>query len=171
MKSLHSIAVKFGLIGSAVHIGIFLVHYFSGGNPFVDMYMMDIFILPVFLYFGVREFRDYHNARQLEFWQGMTLGLVLYVLLALLTAGFGFVFIEALDTDLVASYQQERINNLLENKESIISRMGTDKFNEAIFHAKKVTSKSIALDNLLKRIGMGFLLTSVISIVMKRKKS
>jgi hypothetical protein len=170
MKDLPHTPVKFGLIGTGIHIFIFFIYYFIGANPLIEMYTIDIFILPVFLYFGIREYRDYNNNKLLSFGQGMTAGLILYVLIATLTAVFAYFFLEYGDSGLMESYVQNRITKLTGNEQKIIEEMGQASYDESLNQLKVTTSKTLALDNFLKRIAIGFLLTSIISMVMKRKQ-
>ncbi len=170
MPSIIKIPVKFGALGAAVIVLIFLVYYFMGSNPVIEMDMLDLFILPIFLFFGIKEYRDRFNQGLLEFWQGMTVGFFVYILIAGLSALFIWVFIDLIDTSIVEEYIADRLKGLHEIKEKIIEEMGEDLFHESVDKVGNTTSRDIALDGFLKKSAIGFLLTSVLSVVLKRKK-
>ncbi|WP_109832259.1 DUF4199 domain-containing protein [Reichenbachiella versicolor] len=168
MNSLFNTSIKFGLIGSGIYMFIFMIYYFSGANPLVEMYIINIFILPIFLYFGIREFRDYRNGSLLSFGQGMSLGVILYVLIATLTSAFTFVFLEFIDSSLVENFIQVRIDDLVSNKDKTVEELGQEMFNEQVMKIENNDAKDLVLDSFLKRVLLGFFLTTVISLVMKK---
>lgn len=162
------VSVKFGLLGAAVNIVIFLVYFFLGYNPLLEMGALDIFILPVFLFFGVKEYRDVVNGRLLDFWQGMTVGFIIYSFIAVIFAMFIWLFLE-IDTALVEEYISDRLHKTHESKEMIIDKMGQGAFDDTVREIGNMTISDLVLDGLFKKAGIGFLLTSLITVVMKRK--
>ncbi len=169
MAPLVKVPVRFGLMGVGVLLGIFLIYYFSGNNPLIEMDMLDLFIVPIFLYFGVREYRDNFNNGKMEFWQGMTAGLFIYMIIAAVFSGVLFLFLEYLDTSLAESYIDSKLAELSDSEQKIIEEMGQASYDEMVTSTTATTVKVLVLDTFLRKVAIGFFLTSVISIVMKRK--
>ena len=169
MSALVKVPVRFGLMGIGVLIVIFIVYYFSGSNPLLEMSMLDLFIIPIFLYFGIREYRDNYNNGSMEFWQGMTAGLLIYLLIATVFSAFLFLFLKFLDTSLAQAYIDTKLGELAASETKIVDEMGRDSYENLILTTKNTTTEALTLDNFLRKIAIGFFLTSVISVIMKRK--
>lgn len=163
------IAFKYGLMGSAVLLIIFFIYYFTGSNPLIEMDFLDVFVLPVFLFFGVKEYRDVVNNKVLAFWQGMSVGFIIYGTIAILVPLITWVVL-ALDSSIAADYIADLLQSLAENKETLIEKLGQEKYEKTVSDAGSTTNYYLVLDILLKKLATGFLLTSVISVVMKRKE-
>ncbi|PIB36373.1 hypothetical protein BFP72_13695 [Reichenbachiella sp. 5M10] len=169
MKDLFKISLRYGLIGSALLIIMFLVFYFSDENPLQELQMFDLFVIPIFIFFGLKEFRDRYNGTFLKYWEGMTGGLILYTSMALITAGFVYTFVELIDPSLVPDYVSSRLEILEETRTKIVEEMGADSYIQSYQKVKDTTQTDILLDGFLKKIIIGFLITSVVSVVLKRK--
>ncbi|MFY0627896.1 MAG: DUF4199 domain-containing protein [Reichenbachiella sp.] len=169
MPPIFKSSVKFGAIGAGVIAFIFLAYYVLGSNPLIEMDMIDVFILPIFLFFGIKEYRERYNNQLLEFWQGMTVGFFVYTTMATVSAVFIWIFIDAIDVSLTENFVSDRLASLHEIKNKIIEEMGQDSFAETVREVGNTSSIDVAMDGFLKKLVIGFLLTSVISVIMKRK--
>jgi len=164
-----TIPAKFGAFGAIMVIIMFFVFYFSGSNPLMEMGMFDFFIIPIFLFFGIKEFKDTYNNRLLEFWQGMTAGFVVYFTLACLTSVFIFSFLSLSDPEIMENYTADRLSILEEKKEAIIKEMGESTFIESQEEVRNLTIGDLTFDNFLKKTFVGLLLTIMIAVIMKKK--
>ena len=133
------------------------------------MSMLDLFILPIFLYFGIREYRDTFNSGQMEFWQGMTTGLLTYSMIALFFGGFLFLFLNYLDTSVTKGFIEIKLDDLTESKDKIVEEMGIESYDKAFKSTEATTVSDLIKDNMIRKGVIGFFLTSIISVIMKRK--
>ena len=164
-----SIPIKFGIAGSVLIITMFLVFYFSSTNPLIEMGMFDFFILPIFLFLGIKEYRDTFNNKLLEFWQGMTIGFICYLTIALVTSLFVLFFVTVINPDIFDTYVASRLEILEEGRVNIIEKMGEASYQESFLEIQQISLSDIILDNFLKKSMIGMLLTIMISIIVKRK--
>ncbi|MEQ6122030.1 DUF4199 domain-containing protein [Reichenbachiella sp. MALMAid0571] len=164
-----TIPAKFGAFGAIMVVVMFLVFYLSGSNPLMEMGMFDFFIIPIFLFFGIKEYKDNYNHRLLEFWQGMTAGFVVYFTLACLTSIFIFAFLNLSDPSIMENYTADRLSILEEKKEAIIKEMGEATFIESQKEVQNITIGDLIFDNFLKKTFVGLLLTIMIAVIMKKK--
>lgn len=164
-----STPIKFGITGAVLIITMFLVFYFSSANPLVEMGMFDFFILPIFLFLGIKEFRDTFNNKLLEFWQGMTLGFICYLVIAILTSLFILIFVTVINPEVLDTYIASRLDILEGGKANIIEKMGEASYQESFVEIQQISLTDVILDNFLKKTMVGMLLTIMISIIMKRK--
>lgn len=168
-QPLVKVPAKFGVFGAVMVIAMFLLFYFSGSNPLIEMGMFDFFIIPIFLFFGIKEFKDSYNGRLLEFWQGMTAGFVVYFTVALVSSVFIFTFLNFSDGDIMDNYITDRLAILEEKREAITKEMGETTYLESQAEIQSITPADIVLDNFLKKTFVGLLLTIMIAVIMRKK--
>ncbi len=163
------VPAKFGAFGSAMVIVMFLVFYFTGNNPLVEMEMFDFFIIPIFLFFGIKEFKDSYNQRLLEYWQGMTAGFVVYTSIAVITSLFLILFLSLDGTELLDGYTADRMAILEEQKDGIVEEMGEATYLQSQQDIENLSAGDIIFDNFLKKMFTGLLLTIMIAVIMRKK--
>lgn len=166
---LFAVPVKYGLFAGLIAIVMFCVLYFLDLNPFVESRILDIVLIPIFLFFAIREFRDYKNQKVLHYWQGMTVGVVTYVLMAAISAFFILFFVELLAPDALTDYVDDRIALMVDSKQEIVSQLGQDTYDESIEKLKSTSAYTLALDDLMKKSIIGLMLTIMISIILRRQ--
>jgi len=169
VKPIMKVPLKYGTIGAGMIALMFFIFYAAGTNPLVEMQLFDFFILPVFLFFGLKEYRDAYNQRLMEFWQGMTVGFIVYFTIALLSSSLTWVFVQWVDSSLLASYIANSLSELDQKKVEIIKRMGEDTFLTSQQGVRATNIFDLALDSFLKKTAVGLLLTIMISVIMRRK--
>jgi len=169
MKPLFKVPLKFGLIGATINIAMFFVQHWTGSNPLMEMRVFDFFIIPVFIFFGIKEYRDTFNQGLMEFWQGMTVGFFIYGSIAVFYSIFLWVALQFADPDMLQSYITESLNVIKENKDLLTEEMGAESYQSSYDEVSKTTALDLATDSLVKKAGIGFLLTSVLSTVLKKQ--
>ena len=169
IKDLAKLSLRYGAIGVLLIIIMFLVFYYSGQNPLDELQMFDLFIIPVFIFFGIKEFRDRFNGRFLKFWQGMTAGFITYTSYALGSALFIWLFIEWIDPSLVSAYVEGSLKTLEETRTTIVEEMGAEAYISTYDDVKDTSQNDLILDSIFKKMIVGFMITSVVSVVLKRK--
>jgi len=164
-----SVPLKFGSTGAILIIIMFLVFYFSNDNPLGQMGMFDFFILPIFLFLGIKEYRDTYSGRLLEFWQGMTLGFIIYLSMAIITSLFILFFVSVINPEVMNTYVVSRIDILNESKVGMIEDISEQAFLDSLAEIRSLSLADIVLDNFLKKALLGLGLTIAIAVIMKRK--
>lgn len=168
-KLLLRVPVKYGAFASLLAITVLLGLYFMDESPFTSNDIPDFIIIGLFVYFAIREFRDYYNGGNLQFWEGMTVGFFCYVTLAVLTALFIGLLFPLIDADILQQYVQNRTNLLVNNKEQVISQLNEEAYNKALKEIKETSLLDLSLDDLIRKLLMGLFLTSVLALASKRK--
>ena len=166
---LFKVPAKFGAFGAIMIIAMFCVFYFTESNPLTEMGLFDFFIIPIFLFFGIKEFKDSYNHKLLEFWQGMTAGFVVYFSIAILTSLFIFIFLNLSGSEMMDDYVANKLEILAEKKSGIIEEMGEETFLNSEKDILSVSIFDVTLDNFLKKTFIGLLLTIMIAVIMRRK--
>ncbi|MEQ9300795.1 MAG: DUF4199 domain-containing protein [Cyclobacteriaceae bacterium] len=168
-NQLIAVPVRFGSIAGALTIVLFLVLYSMEVNPLVEARVVDLVLIPMFLYFGLKDFRDYRNGGILHYWQGMTAGVIIYLLMALMSSIWIITFLEFIDPDLLSNYILDRAELLDGSKLQIVEQMGEQTFLESKDEIQRITSFDLALDDFLKKSIIGLMLTIMISVILRKK--
>ncbi len=125
-KSIIRVPVKYGFFGSLLSIVVFLLLYFIDRSPLLHNRVPNLIILTLFIYFSIKEYKVYYNLRTLRFWEGMTVGFFTYMMIALISLIFIWVFLKWLDPILLQEYILDRVNYLEQNKESIMENLNEE---------------------------------------------
>lgn len=167
-NKLVSVPLRYGVIGGGVVILLFLIFYFLNLDPLVNIKMIDVFILAVFIFFALKEFRDQHNNRQLHFWQGMTGGVINYLTIAVISAIFILVMTVIIDPEMTTKYIESRIELLNQNKQTLIETMDEKTYQDTVAGVKETSAFDLALDDFLKKSMIGLFLTIIIAVILRK---
>lgn len=161
------VPLKYGLIAASFVIILFFTIQIVGKNPLNQLWLFDLFLLPVFILIMLIEFKRGHNYGVLHFWQGMTTGFILYMLVAVVSSVFLFIYVkylapELLDNLIVLDLQYlESRNADYQNSPEIYQRIYESiKNNDAI---------DIMMDNFGKKALAGFFLSSIFSVILRKQ--
>ncbi len=169
-NSLVAVPLKYGASGAALSILMFIITYWMGRNPLIDLKFFDFLILPIFLFFSMKDYKDYRNNGILHFWQGMTVGVLTYVNLALLSGIFIILFLDFFDHQLVDLYITDRLEIIDLKKDEMISHMGEGTYNQSREDIENTSSAILALDDFLKKCLIGLTLTIPIAVILRRRE-
>lgn len=163
------VPVRFGTIAGGLTIILFLVLFLMDVNPLIESRIVDLVLIPIFLYFGLKDFRDYRNGGILHYWQGMTVGVIIYLLMALISSIWILSFLELISPDLLVKYILDRTELLESSKLQIIEQMGEQTFLDSKAELQDITAFDLALDDFLKKSIIGLMLTIMISVILRKK--
>ncbi|MEO9966429.1 MAG: DUF4199 domain-containing protein [Reichenbachiella sp.] len=166
MKPLFKTPLKFGLIGAGISMLMFFVLYLTGSNPLLEMQVFSLFILPVFIFFGIKEFRDTFNQSTMSFSQGMTVGLIIYLSIGLFYSLFLVGVLNIIDTSVI---MEEYVATNLQKLEESRSQFSQKEFEESYLENQNSTIYVPIKDIAVKTLFIGFLLTSLLSTVLKKQ--
>ncbi len=162
------IPAKYGLVGAALSIALFFVLMLLGENPLINGTLFSFFFIPIFVFFAIKEFKKYHNAGSLHFWQGMTIGFGTYMILGLISAVFIWVYLYAIDPQLLQDYIANRVALMSGAKDNLVERLGKDTYDTSLASVRVATAFDLALDDFLRKVFAGFFITTVIAVVMRQ---
>ena len=82
MKDLVKVCVRYGAVAGVLSVILLIILYYSGRNPMLIAPFLDfrIFVLGIFIFFSLKEFRDAYQGGLLYFWQGLFGSFVVVVL-------------------------------------------------------------------------------------------
>ena len=165
------VAFKYGFFAALLLAAVFIGLFYIDRHPLLIpvVYDVRVLILAIFIFFGVKEFRDYRNNRLLSFWQGMLIGLILSVtvgfLMYITIMAFG-----AVNETLLSGYLGEMAVQLNENRERFLEAIGEEAYQDALKNLPSTTLGDLAVDYYLKSVAIGLFFTVIISIILRRQQ-
>lgn len=161
---------KFGIIGGFLAAILFIILYVLDQNPLLTTKKIPfgIILLPLLVFFSIKEFRDYFNGGELRFWQGLVTGFVNYLIIALISSVFIFVFLSYYDQELLQELINFNILNFERNKAGFIETFDEDTYEKVLADIRKTTVYHIALDDFARKMLIGFIATFIISIFLRK---
>ncbi|QDH81390.1 DUF4199 domain-containing protein [Echinicola soli] len=160
----------FGVVGGVFCLLAFWVLSWVGLDPIDFTLLFACLITPVFVFIGIKNYRDTTGAGEMLFAQGMTVGFVIYGLIALITA-LGIALFLQMAPDLFASYKADRISYLQEKQTYITENVNKEAFDKAMTEHRGMSVRDVALDVFLKIFILELFFTIIISIILKRIKN
>lgn len=173
IRPLFRVPVKYGFFGALLGILVIVLLYATDKHPLLIPPMLDfrIILFGLFIFFGLKEFRDYHNENILNFWQGMIISFIIYMTIAFLVALFIVLF-----ASLVPEFLEEYILGTIKGLELEKSRLvteGTIKITEEEFQRqitllRQSTPPLLALDYIIKSCFIGFPIAIILSVILRK---
>jgi hypothetical protein len=163
MTPLIKVSVRYGVLAGIIGAGLLTALYYLDRHPFLIPVYLDfrIILFGVFIFFTLREIRDYHQNGVLYFSQGIFASLLFTISFTLVAAGFVIVFAELVPAFL-ADYirlQSEQIRAL---PREVIDSIGKDVYERNL--AMLPTTNGYDLGQLYSL--QSFLISLFISIIL-----
>lgn len=158
---------KFGLIGGAFCIAAFVVFKLLGMDPTKLSMLFGYFLIPFFLFIGIRFYRNQVNQGLLSFSEGMSIGFLIYSIIGLVS-GLGIWVILIFSSSLYEEIKTKKIEILTENKDLIVEQMGVESYDVTYQSLLEMTALDIATNDFIWKIIPGLFFTIIISIILRR---
>lgn len=163
-----AVGVKYGLVSGGLAIVLFFVIMLFDENPLIVNKWFDYFLLAVFVYFGVREFRQYYNGGFLQFWQGISVGFVTYTTSALLFVAAIGIYLVTYGQAWVDNYVSDRTAMVEENRDNFVKELGESTYQRVRREVQATTTTDILLDDFFRKLMAGLFITLIIAMVQRR---
>ena len=165
------VSLKYGLAGGIFSILLFVVLWLIGKNPLVTNRIYDFLLIPLFIFFSVKEFRDVRNGGELHFWQGIAAGVLTFTVMAFISGLFIWLFLEFANSGLLQDYIDTRISMINDNKEALIEKLGEPTVVQSLNDLPATSSFQLGEDDFLKKVFIGSFFTAIIALVLRKHVS
>ena len=173
-RPLFKIPLKYGAVAAVLSIAVLLLFYYMARHPLLIPPYMDsrILIFLIFTYFAIREYKENYNGGILHFWEGMILGMVLYLFVGLMGSLFIYTF-SRLDQGFITLYIDQATGAVELAKEQLINgpqgvRMSEEEFVRHLASLKETTAPILAVDYFIKTCIVGFFIPLIYSVIFRR---
>lgn len=167
MNRYFNASLPFGLSGGVLLMLAFVVMHLLGAEPVGMVLIFGYVITPIFIFTGIKQFRDKHNGGELFFGQGMTVGFFVYVLMAALSAAFIGIYL-ALNPELFEVFKNTNIALLEDKKEILLEQLSQQAFDDTYESILQMNRWDVVFNDFLRKIIPGLFFTIIISIILKR---
>lgn len=160
----------YGLIGAALGFVLLIILYYIGRHPFLIIPLFDfrVALFAVFMYFILKELRDYYFAGLLFFWQGM-IACGIFVLTYGIVAS-ALVWIFGINVpQFVIQYIELATNQVLTYPKDTIDQIGKEVYQQALADLKKTTAFNLASLYLRQCVMIGFFVSIILSVILRRQ--
>jgi len=159
------------LIASVLGIVLILVLYFAGKHPLLIPIIVDyrLLMLPLFIFFAIKETRDVYWRGSLSFAQGMGLGFVVYGSIGIIV-GLSLLLINHFTGgEFTQSFVDITYSQLVENREEFLKAIGEEAYLAGLEKTPLTTSLDLAFDYFIKTCALGILFTIIISVILRKQ--
>lgn len=163
-------AYLFGIFGGAFCGLAFLVMYFMGKEPIGFTGIFGYFIIPLFVFMGIKDFKVGRDKQELTFGQGMTVGFFIYTILALISAIAIFIIIQ-FDQAILEEFKTANLDLLHEKREELIAQIDEVSYNITFKNISNMTLFDVVLNDFLRKVFPGLFFTILISMILKNTKN
>lgn len=161
-----NVSVKYGVFGGILAGVLIFTLFYLGIFRFLPIERTILFA--IFIFFALKELRDYHQAGILHFWQGMLGGIICYAIMALIASLILLMWGQFSD-DYLLKYINEMTIQLESNRIDLEERVGKEALDLQLAKLPSTTIFDLAFDYLLKSMFIGIFLTIIISVILRRQ--
>ena len=171
MRPVVKVPVRYALFASVLGTALTVVLFYSGKHPLLIPIIVDyrLLLLPLFLFFSIKEFRDVYNQRVLTFPQGMLAGLIMYAGMGLLIGLALFAFNAITNGAFVQDYVDTSYSQLIENRQKFLDAIGEEAYDRSLETTPFTSIFDLASDYFLKTCALGILFTIIISVILRKQ--
>lgn len=163
-----AVGLRYGLVSGGLSAALFFAVTSFGENPLIVNKWFDYFLIPALVFAGVREFRIYYNAGSLQFWQGASVGFIVYVTIALVFAVVIGVYLSSYGQPWVTDYVRNRVALVEENREEFSEELGEETYLRVLTEVQATTTTDLILDDVFRKLMIGVFVTLIIAMVQRR---
>jgi hypothetical protein len=126
-------------------------------------------LIPIFVFLGIRYFRNDINGGELSFGHGMSIGFLIYTMIAII-AGLGIWLILSFSPEFFQEIKAAKIAVMDTNKDLIVGQLGQESFDITFEKILAMKAVDVALNDFIWKILPGLFFTIIISIILRRTK-
>lgn len=167
---LFKVPFRWGLVGGVIASIVIAVLFYFGQHPFLLPAVFDfrIILFGVFIFFSLKELRDYYLQGLLFFWQGMMGSFVFITTSAVIGSIFTWGFAKW-NSNFLPSYIEKLQAQLISYKDEIITSVGVETYNQQLAKLPLTSPVDLASDYFLKSMIIGLFLAIVITTILRKQ--
>lgn len=170
MKALLSVSVRYGMLAGIVGSALLLGLYYIGRHPFLIPVFMDfrIILFSLFIFYTLRELRDYHQGGILYFWQGIFASLLVTLCYAVISALALLLFMHFVP-EFLGDYISLSVAQLKALPLEIIDRIGKEVYNRNLEMLPATDSFDLSLLYFSQSLMISLFISIILSVVLRRQ--
>jgi hypothetical protein len=171
MNPLVKVSLKYAVSCGVIMCISFLIELNVGVQPNINLVsgIFDALIFFLFIFLGAKEYKDYKNDGYLHFWQGLSIGMIIF-----LVTGVIFLVFQATYYSVSQGAFDQYISDLISYAESrraflVEQGMSNIDIENYLKELKQTTLSSLIFSSLKKKLIVGFFVTPVIAVLLRKQ--
>lgn len=162
--------LRFGLIGGTLGAVLLAALYYIGIHPFQISILFDfrLVLFAAFIFFTLKELRDYYFGGLLYFWQGMAGSLTFVVIYAVLASSLIWLF-GVLEPRFITQYVDFFLAHLRSYPPEEIERIGKGTFEDSLATLPLTTPFDLARIYFRQCLMIGLFISIILSVILRRQ--
>lgn len=170
MRPLFQIPLKYSAIASVIGILGAIGLFYLGRHPVMIFILMDfrIILITVFLFFSLRELRDFYQEGILYFWQGLIASSIFVSTFAILVSTGLYVF-ALIVPDVLQLYIKEMLEMAKSMPQEVIDQIGKDVYDRNLLTIPATNEFGMSLKYFGQSLIIGTFISIILSVVLRRQ--
>lgn len=160
----------YGFIGGVLGFVLLIILYYIDRHPFLVPVFFDfrVLLFGIFLYFILKELRDYYFGGLLFFWQAMIACFLFVITFGVVSSLLIWIF--ALNVpDFVIQYVELATNQLKTFPKETIDQIGKDVYDKNMAMLPTTKGSDLALLYFIQCFGIGLFVSIILSVILRRQ--
>ena len=169
-KALINTSLKYGLAGGVFLSAPFFILLAIDQKPLINLntLILEGLLTTLFIYFGLREYRDRWNAGILKFWEGMTMGFIIYIVGAIIATGILSTYLYLIEPDYLSTYKAELTEWLNDSLTKMDDPEEKELLQGQIGKVEETMTLDLIIDTITKKIVLGLIFTPICTVFLRR---
>jgi hypothetical protein len=169
-KTLWKVSARYGAAAGILAFILLLVMYYVGSHPLLTSPFLDfrILLFGIFIFFTLKEFRDYYHGGILHFWQAMFGGGTVILTATLVTSLLLWLF-GVWDNNFVESYIAQVTAYLRSFPKEDIDRIGKEIYDRNLMALPATNISDLIQTYFMQGIVIGFFVNIILSVILRRQ--
>ena len=170
MKPLFKVPLIYGAVAGMVGSALVIALYYLNRHPFLIPVFFDfrIILFAIFIFFTLKELREFHYGGILYFWQGLIASFTFTAIFALIAAVVIGVF-ATIVPGFLSSYIQLSIEQLKALPETVVSQIGKDVFARNLEMLPSTNVLDLATLYFWQSFMISFFISVILSVILRRQ--
>ncbi|MFZ6011224.1 MAG: DUF4199 domain-containing protein [Bacteroidota bacterium] len=170
MSPLIKVSLRYGVIAGLLGTGLVIGLYYLDRHPFLIPVYMDfrVILFAVFMFFTLKEIRDYYYGGVLYFWQGV-ISSFLFVATFALSASAGIWIFAKANSEFVSSYIKMFTDYLKAYPPDAIQQIGKATYERNLALLPSTNAFDLASLYFGQSFLIGFFVSIILSVILRRQ--
>ncbi|HYI78265.1 MAG TPA: DUF4199 domain-containing protein [Chryseolinea sp.] len=169
-KTLWKVSTRYGAAAGILAFILLLVMYYVGRHPLLTSPFLDfrILLFGIFIFFTLKELRDYYHGGILYFWQAMAGGWIVILIATIATSILLWLF-GIWDKNFVDSYIAQAVTYLRSFPQKDIDRIGKEIYERNLNALPATNIFDLIQTYFMQGIVIGFFVNIILSVILRRQ--
>lgn len=169
-KKLLRISALNGAVAGILAFVLLIAMYYMGRHPLVTSPFLDfrILLFGIFIFFSLKEFRDYEQQGVLYFWQAMVGGLAVILIMTTITSLL-LVLFGRIEDGFVSDYIAQVTDYVKSFSKEDIERIGKEIYERNLSALPATNISKLTITYFVHGLVIGFFVNIILSVILRRQ--